>query len=157
MHACKWIQFFSLDLVRTHKSRSRLNSELKMYYCYINHTKWMIVMNAQSDPGVFQPKLQRILLPAVVLVTDRIVIFTARNEVEARLYFHRRVWFCSQGGLPQCMLGHPPGADTPPDQAPPSPKQTPPAQSMLGDTVNARAVRILLECNLVVNVLALSI
>ena len=31
---------------------------------------------------------------------------------------------------------HPPGADPPP-------------QSMLGDTVNARAVRILLECNLV--------
>ena len=58
-----------------------------------------------------------------------------------------------------------PGADTPLEQAPPSeadtpradtpqsrhpPKQTPPqAQSMLGDTVNARAVRILLECNLV--------
>ena len=36
------------------------------------------------------------------------------------------------------MLGYPPpGAGTPP------------AQSMLGDTVNARAVRILLECNLV--------
>ena len=40
---------------------------------------------------------------------------------------------------------HPPGADTPPqEQTPP-----PPVQSMLGDTVNARAVRILLECNLV--------
>ena len=25
-------------------------------------------------------------------------IFTARNEVGARLCFHRRVWFCSQGG-----------------------------------------------------------
>ena len=36
---------------------------------------------------------------------------------------------------------HPPGADTPPEQ-------TSPPQSMLGDTVNARAVRILLECNL---------
>ena len=36
----------------------------------------------------------------------------------------------------------PPGADTPREQ-------TPPQQSMLGDTVNARAVRILLECNLV--------
>ena len=45
----------------------------------------------------------------------------------------------------------PPGAD-PPDQAPPSWEQTPPPQSMLGDTVNARAVRILLECNLVYKV-----
>ena len=60
----------------------------------------------------------------------------------------------------------PPGADMPPPQkqTPSSPlgadtptpqKQTPPLeadtppQSMLGDTVNARAVRILLECNLV--------
>ena len=65
-----------------------------------------------------------------------------------------------QACLPQCMLGytpsprsrHPPGAD-PPEQTPPAAdthplEQTPP-WSMLGDTVNARAVRILLECNLV--------
>ena len=38
----------------------------------------------------------------------------------------------------------PPGADNPTPPPPPSPRQ-----SMLGDTVNARAVRILLECNLV--------
>ena len=37
---------------------------------------------------------------------------------------------------------HPPGADTPQEQ-------TPPGRAMLGDTVNARTVRILLECNLV--------
>ena len=77
----------------------------------------------------------------------------------------------STGGLPQCMLRYhtPPGPSTPQtrhptDQEPPwgqAPPQTrhhtdqappqadPPAQSMLGDTVNARAVRILLECNLV--------
>ena len=36
----------------------------------------------------------------------------------------------------------PPGAETPP-------KQTPPAQCMLGDTGNKRAVCILLVCNLV--------
>ena len=44
-----------------------------------------------------------------------------------------------------------PPADTTPLRADTSPPQppTPPAQSMLGDTVNARAVRILLECNLV--------
>ena len=39
----------------------------------------------------------------------------------------------------------PHGADTPREQTPPPSPQ----QSMLGDTVNARAVRILLECNLV--------
>ena len=54
----------------------------------------------------------------------------------------------------------PPGAGTPPpqEQADTPQSRTPPphgagttplAQSMLGDTVNARAVRILLECNLV--------
>ena len=46
-----------------------------------------------------------------------------------------------------------PGADTPQEQisVPPSPwEQTPPAQCMLGDTGNKRAVRILLECILVV-------
>ena len=73
--------------------------------------------------------------------------------------------FCSQGGLPQCMLGyHPPpepgtsplrtkhplrGADTP-SRHPPGPgtprADTPPAQCMLGDTVNKRAVCILKLC-----------
>ena len=38
---------------------------------------------------------------------------------------------------------HPPGPGPPPDQV------HPPEQSILGDTVNVRAVRILLECNLV--------
>ena len=38
---------------------------------------------------------------------------------------------------------HPPGAATPREQTPP------PAQCMLGDTVNKQAVRILLECILV--------
>ena len=59
------------------------------------------------------------------------------------------------GGLPQCMLGYHPTPRTrdqvpPPRSRPPGSRHTPPpAQSMLGDTVNARAVRILLECNLV--------
>ena len=60
----------------------------------------------------------------------------------------------------------PPWEQIPPDQAPPSEPGTPPGpgtpspgpgtpwtrhptQCMLGDTVNTRAVRILLECNLV--------
>ena len=80
---------------------------------------------------------------------------TARNEVGARLYFHRCLWFCSQGGLPQCMFGyHTPNAADPPWQGRPPlarqtnlARQTPPAQCMLGDTVNKRAVCILLECN----------
>ena len=80
------------------------------------------------------------------------------------------------GGLPQCMLGyhtpygtrHPPRPDIPlpsgpgstPDQAPPRADTPPgpgtprdqaplPAQCILGDTVNKRAVCILLDCNLV--------
>ena len=28
----------------------------------------------------------------------RNIVITARNEVGARLYFHRRLWFCSRGG-----------------------------------------------------------
>ena len=52
----------------------------------------------------------------------------------------------------------PPGADTPREQTPPRgdtphsrhpPRSRHPPNSMLEDTVNARAVRILLECNLV--------
>ena len=71
-------------------------------------------------------------------------IFTARNEVGARLCFHRHVWFCSQGGCqPQCMLGYhqppwsrqPPGADNPP--------------CCRACWAIRYEVRILLECNLV--------
>ena len=87
---------------------------------------------------------------------------------------------CMLGCSPQTRHTHPrsrpphqapPGADTPPEQTHPGsrpprsrhprtdpprrsrhpPGADPPEQSMLGDTVNERAVRILLECNLVVN------
>ena len=47
---------------------------------------------------------------------------------------------------PLDQVPHPPN---PPDQVPPWTRYTPPGHSMLGDTVYARAVRILLECNLV--------
>ena len=48
------------------------------------------------------------------------------------------------------MLGyHTPQTRHPPDQAPPG-AGTPLVQSMLGDKVNGWAVRILLECNLVI-------
>ena len=68
------------------------------------------------------------------------MIFTARNEVGARLYFHRRLWFCSRGGVSASVHALMP---------PPRPGRHPPPQCMLGDTVNERAERILLECNLV--------
>ena len=55
---------------------------------------------------------------------------------------HRGASASVHAGIP------PPGADTPRSKHPPCP----PPQSMLGDTVNARAVRILLECNLVLKV-----
>ena len=45
-------------------------------------------------------------------------------------------------GDPPPRQGGPPGRETPPARRPPQ-------QSMLGDMVNAQAVRILLECNLV--------
>ena len=59
--------------------------------------------------------------------------------------------FCSQGGggeyLTRC---NPPWPGTPPGtRYTPQDQVHPPEQSMLGDTVNVRAVRILLECNLV--------
>ena len=48
--------------------------------------------------------------------------------------------------------GTPSAPGTPPEQTPPPTRYTPPQQSMLGDMVNVRAVRILLECNLVLKV-----
>ena len=56
-------------------------------------------------------------------------------------------------GIPPPPSRHPPEAGTPPqEQTPPwSRYPPPPEQIMLGDTVNERAVRILLECNLVHN------
>ena len=58
---------------------------------------------------------------------------------------------------PPCYQVHPPWDQIPPGTrynplgpgTPPWTRYTPPTQSMLGDTVNERAVRILLECNLV--------
>ena len=52
-------------------------------------------------------------------------------------------------GLPQCMLGyHPtPGKADHSGKETPRARQIPPAQCMLVDTVNKRAICILLECN----------
>ena len=54
-------------------------------------------------------------------------IITGRNEVVAKVIFlHLSVIHSVHrggGGLPQCMLGYPPGADTPPRSRPPPPPQ----------------------------------
>ena len=80
------------------------------------------------------------------------------NEVWGKVIFlHPFVPLFTGGGLPQCTLGYhpnpprdhaPPRPCTPPSPGPCTPP-TPPAQSMLGDTVNAQAVCIVLECNFV--------
>ena len=100
------------------------------------------------------------------IITVSELLLPPSNEVWDKVIFlHLSVILFIGGCLPQCMLGYhlPPGPCTPQDHAPPRdhappppltmhPTGTmhPPAQSMLGDTVNAWAVRILLECNLVV-------
>ena len=99
-------------------------------------------------------------------------VITARKRSLRILCFYTCLSFCPRGSLPRCMLGyqslwdqaaplganpqtrHPLGAEPPWDQAPPSGGRplgpgTPHAQCMLGDTVNKRAVCILLKCNLV--------
>ena len=55
--------------------------------------------------------------------------------------------YTPQAGIPRQV--HPPG-QVPPGQVPPRAGTHPSAQCMLGDTGNKRAVRILLECNLVI-------
>ena len=64
-------------------------------------------------------------------------LVTARNEVGARLCLYTCLWFCSRGGSARHP---PPGADTP-------------LHSACWDMVNKRAVRILLECILVMQML----
>ena len=58
----------------------------------------------------------------------------AATKLWPRLCFYLCLWFCSQGeGLPQCMLGYPPGSRPPGKQTSPgsrpSRKQTPPPES----------------------------
>ena len=98
------------------------------------------------------------------------LIFTARKRSlgQGNIFIGVCQEFCSQGGeyLSRCPLreqappfpgpGSPPGtrytspwSRHPPEQTPRDQVHPFLAQSMLGDTVNARAVRILLECNLV--------
>ena len=108
------------------------------------------------------------------------VLILPANEVWGKVIFlHLFVILFTVGGLPQCMLGyhpHPPGTRHPPrtrhtpwDHAPlqnqthtppphppgnrhsPRTRHTPPQDQ--GDMVNARAIHIPLECNLVFTVI----
>ena len=73
------------------------------------------------------------------------------NEVCESYVLTRVCHSVHMGGLPQCMLGYPPpGPDTPPRPGTPQDQAPARAQCMLGDTVNERAVCILLECNLAI-------
>ena len=89
-------------------------------------------------------------------------VFTAANEVWGKVIFLHLFVILFTGGSASVHAGRPPQEEAPPggdptEEAPPlggdppeeaPPEEVPPlAQSMLGDTVNVRAVRILLECN----------
>ena len=79
-----------------------------------------------------------ILLPPAIVVCEGYVFTRVCHSVQGGFCL-TACWDTTpqEQTSPQSRLPTPPGADTPP------------AQSMLGDTVNARAVRILLECKLV--------
>ena len=97
----------------------KINCSLDIYYYYRPQRSWGKVVFSQAS---------------VILLTG--------GGVSASVH----------AGIP-----HTPQSDTPLDQTPPSrhpldqtpPGADPPKRSMLGDTVNARSVRILLECKLV--------
>ena len=80
-----------------------------------------------------------------------VVIFTARKRSlgQGNIFTQFVILFTGGGVcLSACLDTTTPREQTPPRADPPW-SRPPPAQSMLGDTVNARTVRILLECNLV--------
>ena len=74
-------------------------------------------------------------------------LITTRKRSLRRLCFYTClsvILFTGAVCLSACWDSRPPGGRHPPPQ-----EQAPPAQCMLGDTANNRAVRILLECILV--------
>ena len=66
------------------------------YYRYliVNERKWLCIPSEckSENLGVSQ---------CCDVASKMALIITTRNEVGARLYFHRRLWFCSQGDLDQ--------------------------------------------------------
>ena len=99
---------------------------------------------------------QKFYLPAGLVWS---LFFTARKRSLCYVFTPVCQSFCSQEGSASVDAGiaDPPGPDTTPtqEQTRPLPRSrhphpsTPPAQCMLGDTANKRAVRILMECTLV--------
>ena len=117
-----------------------------------------------------------LLLPTVGIVFQNVcaesayilhpIVITARKQSlgQGNIFSSVCREFCSQGGSASVHAGipppppgtrqpPPPGADPPgtrhPRQQTPPGSRHPPVQCMLRDTVNKRAVCILLECNLV--------
>ena len=132
-----------------------------------------VFLHGTPDPGA--PWTMALLPKAPHPVKGNFVVFTGRNEVVAKVIFlHLFVILFTGGVLPQCMLGYQPPDQTPPppgrppqirhhhpppptgpgrpppDQTPPPPDQADPPPIRLQHTVYERAVRILLECILVV-------
>ena len=81
------------------------------------------------------------------------VFITARNEVGARLFLHVSVILFTPLGRHPLWIDTPcadtPWADTPGRHPPGNTPRANTPRSVCWDTVNKRAVRILLECNLV--------
>ena len=154
--------------------RCSIDSECKWYKYKESEGKNCALINEASTAADNQ-----IFISSSQTVIYKKGIFTVLNVVAARLCFHRRLPFCSQGVYPSMhwsrqptgrhtLLGrHSPRVDTPWADIPqpsvcldthtPSPVyasiHTPPAQCMLGYTSLRRPlqrrIRILLECILV--------
>ena len=96
------------------------------------------------------------------MTSNDVLIFTARKRSLGQGNIFTPVCYSVHRGSASVHDGIPPPRTRhPPDQVPHGPGiplkpgtpcTSPPAQSMLGDTVNARVVRILLECNLVCHI-----
>ena len=94
------------------------------------------------------------------VVNRKLIIFTGRNEVVAKVMFLLVSVILSTGGVSgrenplarrPPWAGRPPGKETPPGrETPQQGEPPPPAWSPPRHTVNERPVRILLECILVV-------
>ena len=105
-------------------------------------------------PGVCLPR-SGVHLPHILIITAR-----KRSSGQGNI-FCTCLSFCSQRGLPQCMLGYPPKRTPPVKETPPSPaketpcqgdtpaKETPPTTKETPRRLLLRAIRILLECILV--------
>ena len=171
-----WISLVLLNFLSCQfKFHWVLNSESQsfimfdMHYAdfsyYLNQTNWCCRQYRQAMWWQHGQAIERIDF-CVCVYSSHLVIFTAhKRSLEQGNIFAPVCHSVHRGGMPQCMLEyhhhHPRIRHTPPDHVPQdhAPRDhTPPGpciplvQSMLGDMVNARAVCILLECNLVIKI-----